>query len=127
MSQQLLICFKNGSFHKGGFMKDKLIGALGGFGFVVWYVISVLYSFAPLLFLRFSFIVDLILIIIMSAVPLLGEVVRFALYVWAFTIVIRQPIDVFSIIFFVFAALYLFTTVIPMIAALFSSHQQGKD
>ena len=108
-------------------MKDKLIEALGGFGFVVWYVISVLYSFAPLLFLRFSFIVDLILIIIMSAVPLLGEVVRFALYVWAFIIVIRQPIDVFSIIFFIFAALYLFTTVIPMIAALFSSHQQGKD
>ena len=106
-------------------MKEKLTGALGIIGYVIWYVISVLYSFAPLLFLRFGYLTDLILIIIMSAVPLLGEVVRFALYVWAFIIVIQQPVDVFSIVFFILAALYLFTTVVPMVSALFQ--QKRKD
>ena len=101
-------------------MKDKLAGALGGIGIIIWYIISFLYSFAPLMVLRFGYLADFILILIMSTLPIVGEVIRFALYIWAFIVVINQPVDVFSIIFFVFAALYLFTTVIPMIAALFS-------
>ena len=73
-----------------------------------------------MLFLRFNYFVDFVLIAVMSTVPLLGEIIRLGLYVWAFIIVIQQPIDAFSIIFFVFAALYLFTTVVPMIGALLS-------
>ena len=101
-------------------MKDKLSGALGGVGVVLWYIVSFLYSFAPLLFLKFPFWLDFILIVVMSTVPLIGEIVRFALYIWAFVVVLNQPIDAISIVFFVFAALYFFTTIVPIISALFS-------
>ena len=104
-------------------MKEKLLTILGGFGLVVWYIVSIIYSFAPLYFLGLPFWVDFILIVVMTSVPFIGEIVRIGIFIWAFTIVIAQPIDVVSIIFFVCAALYLITTVIPMIMALFARKQ----
>lgn len=104
-------------------MKDKLFGALGTFGVILWYIISFLYSFFPLVILRFNFWIDLILIAVMAAVPFAGEIVRLVLYVWAFIVVIGRPIDWLSIVFFVFAALYLFTTVIPFVTSLFSRRE----
>ena len=104
-------------------MKEKLSMTLGRAGVVLWYIISFLYSFAPLISLRYSFFVELILIIVMTTVPILGEITRIVLYVLAFIVEIGRPIDVFSIIFFVFAALYFFTTVIPIICAIFSKNK----
>lgn len=101
-------------------MKDKLVGALGGFGFVLWYIFSIIYAFAPLYILRFPFWIDLILICVITTLPFVGEVVRLGLYVWAFAAVVGQPINVYSIGFYVCAVLYLLTTVIPMLGAMIS-------
>lgn len=102
-------------------MKEKLSSALGSFGGILWYIISFLYSFAPLFILRFPFWVDLILIGVILFLPIIGEIVRIALYVWAFVVAIGQPVDIVSIIFFVFAALYAFTTLVPFITATFGN------
>ncbi len=106
-------------------IKEKLSGALGTAGVVIWYFISFLYSFSPLLFLRFPFIVDVLLIAAMTTLPIAGEAIRLILYVWAFIVVIGQPIDVFSIIFFVLTALYLYTTVYPFVISLLSNSKKN--
>lgn len=104
-------------------MKDKLASALGGFGAVLWYIISFLYGFAPLVILRFPFWLDLLLIIAMTSIPLVGELIRIALYIWAFVVVVNGPFDIIAIVFYVFFALYFFTTLLPLILSLFG----GKD
>lgn len=101
-------------------MKDKIIGALGGIGFVIWYIIAFLYATAPVYFLPVPFWLKSLFVLIVMVAPVIGGILGCALYVWAFIIVIHQPIDLLSIIFFVFAALYFFTSVIPAIGALFS-------
>ena len=105
-------------------MKEKLTSALGSFGIVLWYIISFLYSFAPLIILRFPFFVDLILIGIIMFLPFVGELIRLGLYIWAIVVALGQPIDAVSIVFFVFAILYTLTTVVPLITATFGRNRE---
>ena len=99
-------------------MKEKLENVLGGFGAILWYIISIVYSFGPLYILHFPFWLDAILIAVILFLPFIGELVRLALYIWALIVVLSQPIDIVSIIFLVFAALYFFTTVLPLVLSL---------
>lgn len=63
-------------------MKEKLVGALGTFGMILWYVISFLYSFFPIVILYHNIppILKFILIAVMLFVPFAGEIVRVILY-----------------------------------------------
>ena len=98
-------------------MKDFLSNALGSVGGILWYIISFFFCFAPLFFLHLPFWADFLLILAILALPYIGELIRAALYVWAFIVVIRGPIGIMEIIFFVFVALYFFTTLLPIIQA----------
>ena len=96
-------------------MKDKIIGALGVVGFVLWYILSIIFGFCPLFFLRLPHIFDWILMAVIIFIPFWGEGVRLILYIWAFFVVLVQPKDIFSIIFFIFFAIYIFAFGIPFI------------
>ena len=99
-------------------MKEKLTSSLGAFGGVLWYILSVVYAFAPLYILRFPFWVDALIIAAILFLPFIGELIRLVLYVWAFIVVLSQPIDIVSIIFFVCAALYFLSAVLPLLLSL---------
>lgn len=105
-------------------MKEKLSTALGAFGSVLWYILSIVYAFAPLYILHFPFWVDAIIIAAILFIPFIGELVRLVLYVWAFIVVLSQPIDIVSIIFFVCAALYFFTTILPLLLSLLAKEKE---
>lgn len=100
-------------------MKNFLSNALGSVGSILWYVISVFFCFAPIFFLHLPFWADFLLILAILALPYIGELIRAALYVWAFIVVIRGPIGIMEIIFFVLAAIYVYTTLLPIVLALF--------
>ena len=100
-------------------MKEKLAGALGGFGIILWYLFSFIFCFAPLLFLKMPFIVRLLAIGAILFLPLIGEIIRCGLYVWVFFVVISEPIDVFSIIFFICLVIYVFAFGMPLISTIF--------
>lgn len=104
-------------------MKEKLQSALGSAGIVLFYIIGFLYAFAPLLVLDFPLLVDILLILAMNVLPLLGELVRIVLYVWAVFVVLSHPLSGFSIFFLVIAAVYFFTTVWPILTALFGDRE----
>ena len=101
-------------------MREKLTNALGGFGIILWYLFSFIFCFAPLLFIKMPFIVRLLAIGAILFLPLIGEIIRAGLYVWAFFVVISEPMDVFSIIFFICLAIYVFAFGIPLIQSLFA-------
>ena len=108
-------------------MKEKLLSVFGRFGIVLWYIISFLYGFIPLVFLRFPFWVDFLLIVVMTSVPYLGEIVRIVLYIWAFVVVLHGPFDIPAIIFYVFFALYVLTTLLPLITSLLEVLLERKN
>jgi len=88
-------------------MKVSNSGDNGGLGGSFVYIFKLIYIFAPLLVLELDLIISLFLLVIIMLVPLWGEVLRFILYVWGFTVVITRPVDYISVIFYVCAALYL--------------------
>ena len=98
-------------------MKEKLASALGTVGFAIWYVISVLITFAPLSILRFSFFVDLIIIAVITSVPFIGNIVSVVIWIWALLECISGPQDIFAIIYYILFALKAVYVVVTMLAA----------
>lgn len=96
-------------------MKEKLYSLFGTFGTALWFLISAIYCYSPLLIFKFPFYVELLLFLAMFTIPFVGEFVRVGLYIWAFTIAIKMPIDALTIIFYVCAFLYFFTELLPFI------------
>ena len=107
-------------------MKEKLTNALGGFGIILWYVFSFLFCFAPLFYLRLPHIVDFLVIGAILFLPLIGEIIRCGLYVWAFFVVLSEPIDFLSIFFFICFAIYVFAFGIPLISTIFGLLGGGR-
>ena len=97
-------------------MKEKLTSALGAAGLGIWYIISVLVTFAPLAILRFSFFINFIIIAVISAVPFIGNIVSVVIWVWALLECIAGPQDIFAIIYYILFALKAFYVVTTMIA-----------
>lgn len=105
-------------------MKEKLTTTLGALGGVLWFILSALYCFSPLLILRLPGWLDFILFMAMFSLPFVGELVRAVLYIWALVVAIQGPQDVFAIVFYVIAAIYFFTTLVPFVAAFFKKPEE---
>lgn len=86
-------------------LKEKLISALGCFGIVVYYLISLTFSIAPLIILDFPFIVNLILIGIVMFLPYIGGIANAILWVLALVAAIMGPQDAFAIVYYVMFAI----------------------
>lgn len=102
----------------GIIMKEKLGNTLGSVGIIVWYIFSFIFCFAPLIYLELPIIVKVLAVLAILCLPLLGEVVRCILYIWAFFAVISGPIGALSILFFVCFAIYIFVFGLPLIQSL---------
>ena len=92
-------------------MKNRLIGASGGAG-AAWLLLSFLVAYVPLMFLDCPAGLSVILMLLM-AIPLLGDVLCAGLYIGAVITALHQPVSALSVILFGFAVYYLFTRVLP--------------
>ena len=103
-------------------MKDKLMSALGRFGFILFYVIMLLFIVAPLVILDLPYWAAVILIFIILASSYIGGIVCVGLYIWAIVHVFTHRFDIVSLIFLVIAALYFLIFVIPPTIQMFSKN-----
>jgi hypothetical protein len=87
-------------------MKEKLQAALGGFGMILYFIISWVLCFYPLLFCNFPWWGDMIyiFIIVMLGGSQLSGLASTVIYVIALINVLHSPIDVWSFIFLVLFA-----------------------
>ena len=74
-------------------------------GIWIYYGITILFGFAPLIMLDFPFIVDFLLIAAITSLPYVGGVINLVLWIWALIVTIAGPQDVIAIVFYVFFAL----------------------
>lgn len=100
---------------KGGHLnlKGKLIDVLGTFGLILFYIVSIILIIAPLPILGFPQWVDLLIIFALLYFGVIGGIAELVLYIWALVVSLNQPIDTFSRMFFVCAAIYAITSIIP--------------
>ena len=101
--------------------KETLVGTLGVVGFIIWFLLGAVLLFLPLSFLDFPLWVDFIIILVLMNTQVLGGVLSIVLWVWSFTEVIAHPIDGWSIFYFVGFAIYLLTSILPMVSGIISA------
>lgn len=81
-------------------LKDWLVSTLGIFGYVVYYLLSVVIQFAPLLVLNLPFWADILIICAVNLIPY-ANLPYLGLWIWALVVAVGCPSAVTSIIFFV--------------------------
>lgn len=101
--------------------KERLFGALGTFGSILYYILAVCLTFCPLSALGFPFWLKLILIMVVTTIPFIGPACELVLWVWSFFIMIHAPLQAFTIFYFIACAVYVFTKPLPFLLNLFSS------
>ena len=101
-------------------LKEKLFGLVGGFGMVIYFVITAIVAYAPLLFLDLPFIVDMVIIAVVMFVPIVQNIVRPIIWICGFIAAICGTIDVFAIVYFVLTAGYALFFLLPDLATFFS-------
>ena len=101
-------------------LKDVLLGSLGTFGYILWYLLSILLIYAPLIFLDLPFLIDLVIIFAVSSVPFWGDIVELIIWIWSIFAVLAGPFDIFAILYFIALAFYIFTKFIPFVISIIS-------
>ena len=81
-------------------LKNKLVSALGGAGFIVWLLISVLISVFPIVAIHPHWIISILLCFAIVIIrPLIGP-----LWIWGLVCTIIGKQDTFAIIYYVLTA-----------------------
>lgn len=96
-------------------IKDNLVGTLGIVGYVIWIFILFGIYFIPVIVLNLPLWVEILIVLCIMNIPVIGNLLYFASWVWSFTIVISEPIDGWSIFYFVAFGIYILTEVLPFI------------
>ena len=107
------------------FVKDKLVGALGGLGLVLWYLIGLVLLCMPLYFLKLPFWATALIILAIIYLRGIGEILTFVVWIWAFLSVLKMPLNGASIVFYVTFAIFCFTSILPVIVNLVISIVQA--
>lgn len=105
----------------------KLLSKLGSAGVVIYWIIAVILFIMPLVILGLPWWANIIISGIMLGAPLVGEVVEFAVYVWALVEAVKQPCDWAILIFYISLALYIISTLIPSILELVSGVLEKRN
>ena len=85
-------------------IKEKMIGTLGAFGFILYYIISILVCILPFVMIDLNFILTFVLIVINYLFPLSSII----FWIWGLVGAINGPQDIFAIIYYIcFAILWL--------------------
>lgn len=101
-------------------IKEKLEGAIGGAGTILFYIISILMSVSPLVLIDLPFWIDVLLLALLSA-PFIGDIAYIFICIKAFPVAISDPADFISILFFISFAINISCKVLPLIIALVSA------
>lgn len=100
--------------------KEKLSTYFGGFGFILWYLITVLISFAPLIFVfNFNPVIDIVIVGVITFIPIIGSIVELVLWIWSLSIALNMPFDIFILMYCIALLIYVVTKLVPAIISLF--------
>lgn len=105
-------------------MKDKLIGTLGTFGIILFYLLSCSVIICPLTVIIPSGILSFVIAVVVAAVggPI-GALVTFVAWVVSLFFILGEPFSAFTVVYAIVFIFYLFTELIPNINAIRNSRR----
>ncbi len=102
---------------KGGIsMKDKLLSFLGGFGMVLWYLLSLVVSVLPFVMIGTRFWITLILIGVEMAFPATSII----FWIWGLVCALQGAQDVWAIIYYIASVVLFLPYFISIISGFFN-------
>lgn len=107
-------------------MKEKLSSALGWFGYVLYIAILAVFVVVPVSTVGLPRWVSTALIFLCFFWPSLGSILIFAAYIWGLVVTLGQPIDKWSIVFFVVFAVWVLIRVAPIVIASIASQHDKR-
>lgn len=106
-------------------LKEKLVNALGHFGFALFMALIAFWVFLPFSFLGLPVWADTLILLGIIFIPILGTIGALAVWVFSFINAISAPIGVHSILYFIALAAYVIIILIPFILNLFTPSRRG--
>ena len=95
-------------------LKEILAGSLGIIGYIIWSLLLVTILCFPIPYLNNPIWVDFIItFVIIMSIPFISVLMESVIWVWAFVVVLLEPIGVWSVVYFVAFAFYFFSTLLP--------------
>ncbi|MFR3180848.1 hypothetical protein [Dysosmobacter welbionis] len=104
--------------------KGTLQGLFGGFGIVLYYLVSLIMCIMPLTALNFPVWSALLFIIITQVFPVIGGFAWIVVWGWSFIVMLHAPFCAYTIAYFVCFLLYLLFFFIPFLLRLFSPSKE---
>ena len=96
-------------------MKDKLLGALGGFGIVLWYILLIVVAGLPFAMIGTRFWITALLIGVECCLPISSVV----FWIWGLICAIQEEQDVWAILYYIAFAVMFCPFFINTLSALF--------
>lgn len=106
-------------------LKQKLTTLFGTAGYVIYLVISLILLGVPFSFLGLP-IWAIFIVALFASLPFIGYVVQLVVWIWSFINVLHSPVDIWFILYFIALAIYVFTTLIPLIGTLVAAKRERR-
>lgn len=100
-----------------GKLKEWLLSALGGFGFVVYFLIITFINVLPMVILDLPWWA-VVLVCFALCFFEWSQFLYLGIWIWAFVVALGQPIDWVTVVFFIAFAVYFGSMIISIISAL---------
>lgn len=107
--------------------KDYLLNTLGVAGFIIWLLIGCVLMIFPLTVIEFPFWLNLIVIFVILSSKTLGNIVEIVLWVWSFIVIISEPIDSWSITYYIVCAIRFVPGIISFVVTLIAEGIERKE
>lgn len=103
-------------------MKEKLQNALGTFGGILYWILTILIAILPLVMIDMPSLVDFIILAVCSFLPFLS----IPLWIWGLVEAIKGPQDIFAIIYYIATVAIFLPTIISMISGFIDKRKENK-
>lgn len=103
-------------------IKNWVFATFGTVGVIFFYLVSTLFQVAPLIMLDFHFLIDFVLIIVMSCVPFLNIIVNLIVWIWALIVTICGEQNAWAIAYYIIFGINAFSVIVR----LFDAYYQAK-
>lgn len=108
-------------------LKEKLLGALGGFGYILWLLICIAFFVIPFVATGFPIWVSVILQALIMFTGLIGAVVTVFVYAYSFLQILHGPLDLFAVLYYIDFAVYVIFFFIPSVIQFISAFSGKND
>lgn len=96
-------------------LKEKILGALGTFGFILWYGLCFLFIAIPFSATNLPMWITIILAAIMFNTELIGTGITIFVYAYSFVQMLHEPFGWFSVVYYINLAVYVIFFFIPSV------------